>query len=92
MEDDEADLYEDLPARSPATATPVVSGRDLERLRKAAAEAAAADAGPGESGDSSDEDVVVRKVRALGSRREGRARYKGCSSSASDRTSHCWDC
>ena len=66
VEDDEADLYEDLPARSPATTAPAVSGRDLARLRKAAAKAVAADAGQGDSDDSSHEDVGQEEGESLG--------------------------
>ena len=57
VEDDEAELYEDLPARGPATTAPAVSDRDLARLRSAAARAVAAGAGQGGSENSSDEDV-----------------------------------
>ena len=66
MEDDEADLYEDLPAKGPSTTAPAVSGRDLARLRKAAAKAAAADAGQGDSGDTSDEDAGQEEGGGLG--------------------------
>ena len=67
-EDEEADLYEDLPAKGPATTAPAVSGRDLARLRKAAAKAAAADAdaGQADSGDSSDEDADQEEGESLG--------------------------
>lgn len=66
MEDDEADLYEDLPAQGPATTAPVVAGRHLAQLRQAAARAAAADAGQGDGGDSSDEDVGQEEGESLG--------------------------